>query len=110
MRRGFRVGDYLMVDDESGLTHYASEMVKRWDGAMVHRSNNEPRHPQEFVKAYPDPEGLTIIRPDVPAEAPTNVIPTYVGATNIPAPTGPASHLFDPGIGDMIVGTDFVVR
>lgn len=110
MRRGFRVGDYLMVDDESGLTHYASEMVRRWDGLQVHETNNEIRQPQEFVRAYPDPEGLRIIRPTEDVAKPFNVIPTNVGGTDIPAPTGPASHLFNPGIGDMVIETSFVVR
>ena len=51
IRNTHRVGDYLMTSDISGRVFYASEMRKQWDGAWVHRSEWEPRHPQDFVRA-----------------------------------------------------------
>lgn len=104
VRNTHRVGDYLMVDDESGLTHYASEMVQRWDGLWVHHTNNESRHPQEFVRARSDPRALRNIRPDQFVAVIDNTFELEVGETNVPTVIdGPAAHLFQPGIGKLII-------
>jgi hypothetical protein len=104
IRNSHRVGDHLMVDDESGYTHYASEMVERWDGAFVHHSNNETRHPQEFVKARNDPYPLKDVRPDNFSPVIDNTFEIEVGETTVPTViNGPAAHLFQPGIGKMII-------
>lgn len=65
IRNTHRVGDYLMVDDESGLVHYASYMAKDWDGQMRHKDNLDGRHPQLDVArgVRRDPIALTDIRP-----------------------------------------------
>lgn len=112
IRNRWMVGDYLMLDDESGLVHPRSQMVKLWDGTWRHKRNFETRQPQEFVQARNDPKALLHIRPDDVAQQPSNVISATVGgsATTVPAPTGPASHLFDPAIGEMKVGFTYVVR
>ena len=104
VRNTHRRGDYLMVDDESGLTHYASEMVERWDGLFVHRDNNETRHPQWFVKARNDPRALQHVRPLDPQAAVDNTFDLEIGETTVPTSlNGPATHLFQPGIGKMII-------
>lgn len=116
IRRTFRVGDYLMRDDESGFIHYRSEMRKMWDGSFRHKDNYETRHPQEFVKAKSDPRALNDIRSETAAPSPNNYRTTTVGQTGVAAPTGPASHLYSyAGIGTMIVdgtvaATKFGVR
>lgn len=100
IRNAHRPGRYLMIDDESGLTHYDDEMVERWDGLWVHKSNNETRHPQEFVRARTDPKALRHVRPLEDFAEIDNTIPLEVGETTVPAPLdGPAQHLFRPGIG-----------
>lgn len=104
IRNTHRPGDYLMVDDESGYTHYASEMVERWDGAWVHHTNNESRHPQEFVKARNDPKALRDVRPDEFAPEIDNTFDLEIGETSVSTPIdGPAAHLFKPGIGKMVI-------
>lgn len=104
VRNTHRPGDYLMTDDESGYTHYRSEMVERWDGAWVHWSNNETRHPQEFVRARNDPRPLRDIRPDGFASDIDNTFDVEIGETSVKTPIdGPAAHLFRPGIGKMII-------
>ncbi len=110
VRNTHRVGDYLMMDGESGIVHYASEMVRRWDGIMVHWTNNETRHPQEFVRARNDPKVLRDVWPDgaypkvctviydgmnvgeytVEADATSN--------TSVDIPLGASFHIFDLGI------------
>lgn len=94
IRNRHRVGDYLMTDDESGLVHYASEMVKIWDGSWRHRKMFETRQPQEFVRALNDPKALRNIRPEKTVDAPT-APEGCIGNTTIVRPSGPASHLFD---------------
>jgi len=114
-----------MVSDESGFTHYASEMVRTWDGRWVHKDEWEPRHPQDFVRAKNDPVSLQIVRPNqtvsaVPTSAESIVGLLTVGETGIQTVYGPATHIFDPddlwhqllspiGIGDMEIGTTFIV-
>lgn len=75
-RNRHKRGDYLMRDDESGIVHYASDMVRRWDGHFVHHTQNETRNPQEFVVAKPDPKPLKHI-----SEEPL-IISTIVSATS----------------------------
>lgn len=67
IRNTHKIGDYLAVDDESGLTHYASEMTKDWDGQWRHKDNLDGRHPQlDVAKAVKrDPVALADIRPRV---------------------------------------------
>ena len=104
IRNTHRVGDYLAVDDESGFVHYASEMVYRWDGMFVHRTNTETRHPQEFVKARNDPRALKDVRPDIRQAPVDNTFALEVGDTTVPTIIdGPAAHLFKPGIGRLII-------
>ena len=86
MRNRHAVGDWLVVDAESGFVHYGSEMRKRWDGFYVHKSNYETRNPQEFVRAerhdesvpFSDRPGTSII---------TSAFSTFVGSTSILNPT-----------------------
>lgn len=108
-RNRFRIGDYLVRDDESGIVRYRSQMTERWDGAMVSPKSWETRHPQEFVEALNDPQALTDIRPDEAVPVAANVEPVFIGATTVPTPTGPATHLFQPGIGSAVIGLTFQV-
>lgn len=111
VRHTHKVGDYLMASDISGRVFYASEMRKRWDGAWVHHSEWEPRHPQEFITARLDPAPLREVR--VRGQVPDGCaveFDLYIGSTTVPVPSGPASHLFDVGIGEAEIGCSFVVR
>ena len=94
IRSGHKRGDYLMVCDDSGLTAYKSEMVRRWDGAWVLKQYAESRHPQEFVRAKPDPVAVPVHRPTVTVTAASTAFPLFVGLTNVRSPLGPAAHLF----------------
>lgn len=65
---GYILGDHYLMDDETGLKIRASDSVKRWDGAMVHRNVVEPRHPQDTIK----------IRPERPMTGPVRSMPDAV--------------------------------
>lgn len=71
----WREGDSYVTDDETGLKILRSEAVKRWDGALVHKSNWEPRHPQDFVRAKRDVELAKPTRP-LPAAVFTGMLTT----------------------------------
>ena len=111
IRHRHKVGDYLMRCDDSGEVHYRSELVKRWDGAWVLPKSWETRQPQEFVKSKNDPYVPKETRPETLVARPFTGVSTYIGATSTLTPTDNAAyHLFDVGIGQMIIGLNFVVR
>lgn len=58
-----------MVSDRSGFVFPASEIVRQWDGLLVHESEEEPRHPQEFVRGVVDDYAVRNPRPPAPYES-----------------------------------------
>ena len=58
----YRHGDYNAICDVCGLKYKASELRKRWDGAMVCQEDWEPRHPQEFIRAIKETSTLPFTR------------------------------------------------
>ena len=110
MRNSWQSGRWLVIDDESGLTHYSDEVIRLWDGSYRRKDQYETRHPQEFIRAKNDPQPIPFVRPDTESSAISNTQSIYVGQTTVLTPVGPASHLFDSGIGDMEIGTTFVIR
>ena len=53
------------ISDRSGMEFPYKEMVREWNGARVHISEFEPKHPQLEPKPYTaDPQGLQNARPD----------------------------------------------
>lgn len=111
MRR-YRRGEPRVIDDESGFSVPKSQTVKRWDGAIVHKSNDETRNPQEFVRARRDPQPVKDARPRQTLATPTTTPFLVLGDGSIyyfDKPSNPAAHLLYPGIGGMEVGESFVV-
>lgn len=60
----YRPGDNRAVCDECGLVYLRSEMLIRWDKALVCRKDWEPRHPQDFVRGKADKIAVKNARPD----------------------------------------------
>jgi hypothetical protein len=58
------VGEHLVTDDESGGVYYSSDMVVRWDGAVVRKSQQEWRHPHDFLRVKDEAPAPTMIRYD----------------------------------------------
>lgn len=111
MRRDWRPGDWLVVDDESGHTIYASDSVKRWDGLIVRKDQNEYPHPQWFIRPRNDPKPVPFVRRDRDAAPICTSIGVFYPGTFTRRPKGAASHLKvgDSGIGSMEIGCSFVV-
>jgi len=54
------------ISDRSGQAFPYTEMVIEWNGARVHTSEFEPKHPQLEPKPAPaDPQGLANARPQI---------------------------------------------
>jgi hypothetical protein len=52
------------ISDRSGLEFSYNEMVKEWNGSLVHKSEFEAKHPQlERQKHRPDAQSLKDARP-----------------------------------------------
>lgn len=60
----YRPGDFWRICDVSGRKVRASETVRQWDGLIVHHSEFETRHPQDFVKGRRDRQIVTDPRPE----------------------------------------------
>jgi hypothetical protein len=55
------------ISDRSGQAFPYSEMVKEWNGSIVHISEFESKHPQLTPKVYgADPQALLDARPQKP--------------------------------------------
>ena len=53
------------ISDRSGMEFPYNEMVKEWNGMLVHVSEFESKHPQLNARAHAgDPQGLINARPD----------------------------------------------
>lgn len=82
-RNGWRKGDWLVVDEESGITRYASQVRQDWKGVYVTRRFSDDEQPQDFVRPLDDPGPLPfMVVPDRTVSI-CNVVPLYVGNTNI---------------------------
>lgn len=84
---GFKSGSYWMISDLSGFAHRKEEMKKTWDGFWVHKSEWNPRQPQDFVRGRAEnitpPSGE--LRPDNDG---SEVDVTYDAATIQSPPSG----------------------
>jgi hypothetical protein len=111
VRRRHRVGDYLVRDDITGTNIYASQATRDYLGRLTKTSRADPVQPQLYARPVNDPQAVPIYSPDT-GIPPANLAwsPT-IGDTDVPTPSdGAAAHLFDVGIGQMIVGSTFIVR
>ena len=61
----FAKGKYAKaISDRSGMEFPYNEMIKEWNGMLVHRSEYEARHPQDEAKHYSvEGHGLRNARP-----------------------------------------------
>lgn len=58
---GFQPGEHWNICDVCGFAYRESELLLRWDGAVVCEKDYEERHPQTWVRGVKDdtsPDGL----------------------------------------------------
>jgi hypothetical protein len=58
-----KLGDWNVVCYQCGFKRKASMMEKNWQGYYVCPEHNEPRQPQDFVRAIPDNQGVPWAQP-----------------------------------------------
>lgn len=81
MRRGYRKGEVLVVDDRTGFVHRSSEMHREWNGLVVHRRQWEARHPQDFIRTRREDIAVKDARPR-PIDAYVGPLRTEVTASS----------------------------
>jgi len=109
-RRGWKRGDWLVKDEESGFTTYGTRVEYDYYGVLKLREQADPAHPQDFIKAKEDPYPVyPVSQPLRSFSLDESVVGFDVGETTIDTPDGPALHIFRPGIGDAILEYDFFV-
>ena len=65
------------ISDRSGMEFPYNEMVKEWNGSLVHVSEFEPKQPQLEPKRFTgDPQGLMNARPARTEPATQNLLPS----------------------------------
>lgn len=52
------------ICEASGFKYPLSQLVRQWDGAMVHRSFVDKRNPQDFVRGVSDNQTIPNARPE----------------------------------------------
>lgn len=119
-RRGWKRGEWLVRDEESGFIEYGSNVTRDYYGVLKRKDQADGEHPQMFVKAQEDPYiQYPQANPSLVYDVSSYNVSAYVYGTNIPTPYGPAAHLFfqpatnpvdDPSIPNMVIGTSFIIR
>jgi hypothetical protein len=77
------------ISDRSGMAFPYNEMVKEWNGMLVHKSEFEPKHPQLEPKPHGgDAQGLENVRSDRTENSVAQLLPhqpfiTYAASSGI---------------------------
>lgn len=80
----FKSGSWNALCDVCGLKFKSHELLVRWDGMRVCRSDFEVRHPLDFVRNRPETEQVSWSRPKSDEDALTTVA---TGTTTLIAQT-----------------------
>ena len=98
-RSGWKRGDWLVKDEESGFTEYGSRVAYDYYGTLKLKKEGDRAHPQDFVRALDDPHSPYPQGRGRPQyDTCTGIQGFFVGTTSVSAPEGPATHLFRPAI------------
>lgn len=93
-RNGWRKGEFLIIDSESGMTRYSGEVVKDYTGERVTKRFADYEQPQDFIRPNDDPRPIPFSNPGLQDFDVDTCLPTSVGVTNILTSFGPANHLY----------------
>lgn len=112
-RRSGKKGQWLVTDDYTGKTTYASKVHQDYWGNYV--ESPLKRNLQEIASPLCDPQPVPFYRgPTYEVTTPffADTPPYYIGLTSIRTPHSLASDVmgYDVGIGEAAVGVTFVVR
>lgn len=85
----YKKGDWNAVCDVCGWKFKASQLMKRWDGAVVCKRDFEHRHPQDLIRVPHEDTSVPWSRPE-PADIMIEVdyVATTVGTQSNQFPAG----------------------
>lgn len=111
-RRRGRLGSHLVTDDYTGFTVYNTQVQRDYWGNYAVKPLK--RNLQEIAMPLNDPAPVEIYRgPNYETfdQCVSEYAPVYVGLTTVPtSQNNQAIQIMDPGIGDMEIGCNFVIR
>lgn len=93
-RNGWKKGEFLIIDSESGMTRYSSQVKKDYTGERVTKRFSDYEQPQDFIRPSDDPRPIPFANPGLQDFDVHVCLPEFVGDTSIPTMFGPANHLF----------------
>jgi len=94
MRNGWKKGQFLIIDSESGMTRYSGQVKKDYSGQMITKRYADHEQPQDFIRPSDDPKPVPFSNPGLQDFTVSVSAPTFVGNTSVTAKPSPASHLF----------------
>lgn len=98
-RRGWKRGDWKVLDEESGFVTYGSRVAYDYYGVLKLKSQGDKAHPQDFIRAKNDPTPVWPTNsPEIEYDLDNAVVGFTVGNTAVDTAYGPALHLFRPGV------------
>lgn len=83
-----KLGDYNCICDVCGFKYKASQMKKRWDGAIVCGPDWETRHPMDFLKSPKEADPLPFTRPEPADQFVSVTYNTSAGNQELTVPSG----------------------
>lgn len=89
-------GDWNVACSMCGRKRKASELVRNWQGQWRCPEHNEPRQPQDFVRAVPDVQSVPFAQPETDIEIFICSI-SAIPACAIPGCSIPGFEVFCPG-------------
>lgn len=120
-RRHGRNGSWLATDDYTGFTVYANKLKRDYWGSYSVRPLQ--RNLQEIATPLDDPGAVSLYRPsnyETYVVSALSHVPTFVGTTTVSSKPDnmayyvlfyqpPAAPIITPGIGNMVIGSTFVI-
>lgn len=74
-------GDWNVACSMCGRKRKASQMVRNWQGMWRCPEHNEPRQPQDFVRAVPDVQSVPFAQPETDIDI---LLCSFNGGSSIP--------------------------
>lgn len=110
-RRGWKSGDWLAKDEESGFTTYGSKLEYDYYGVLQLKGKGDRAHPQDFVKAKEDPYPVyPVSQPLRDYSLDESVVGFFVGTTTVPTSlVSPAFSIYRPGVDFATIEYDLFV-
>jgi len=114
IRNGWRKGDWLIIDEESGVTRYVSQVQSDYRGLYVTKAFADMEQPQDFAVPLNDPIAIPFSNPPDRDFEVCNLTSLFVGNTTVFTNTyGPGQSIYgiqDLGVDEMEIDCSFFVR